>query len=257
MNSKRIGSTETMVAKQRRVAAVAAGHEIADRDTAVADAPVHRRAQLRIFIEVEFGLMNHRLLGGDGRLRHALGLLALIVGLLGDGLIVYEFLAAREIGLGESEIGARLREIGAHLVERDLERPVVDDEQKIALLHHLAVGKMDLGEVTGDARAHVDRIDGDEAADIFVLIDHRARTGLVTVTVGGGGARPASRPGRIRQELRALAATARAAAGRAASAVTMRSPSNCPARSALYTRSPLSTAAEIVALPRPGSRVPI
>ena len=94
--------------------------------------------------------------------------------LLGDGLVVHELLAAREIGLGESEIGARLSEIGAHLFERDLERPPVDGEEEIALLHQLAVGEVDFGKIAREARAHFDRIDGDEAADIFVLVDDRA-----------------------------------------------------------------------------------
>ena len=118
--------------------------------------------------------MDHRLLRGDGGLRHALGLLALVEGLLGDGLVVHQLLAAGEIGLGEGEIGARLREIGAHLVERDLERPVIDGEEQIALLHHLAVGEMNLRKIAGHPRADLDRIDGDEAADIFVLIDDGA-----------------------------------------------------------------------------------
>ena len=70
------------------------------------------------------------------------GLRALVVGLLGDGLVVHQLLAACEVGLGEGEIGPRLRQIGAHLVERDLKRPLVDGEQEIALLHHLAVREM-------------------------------------------------------------------------------------------------------------------
>ena len=47
-------------------------------------------------------------------------------------------------------------------------------------------------EIARDAGAHLDRIDRDEAADIFVLVGDRRSTGLATVTVGGGGA-PAAR----------------------------------------------------------------
>ena len=268
--------------EQRRVAAIAAGHQIADGDAAVADASVDRRAQLGIFVEVELGLMDHRLLRGDGGLRHALGLLALVVGLLGDGLVVHQFLAAREIGLGEGEIGARLREIGAHLVERDLKRPVVDDEQEIALLHHLPVGEMDLGQVSGHARAHLDRVDGDEAADIFVLIDDRAlhrlrhrhrrrrrAAGLLLAPLtapGEGqqrrddqdGSRPAW-PALIKRAARCTgfvkaaargAALIEGAARGAASAMTMRPPQSVLWRPH-HMRLPLSTAAEIVALPGP------
>ena len=133
--------------------------------------PVDRRAQLGE-LEVELGLPHRRLLRRDRRLGDALGLRALVEGLLGDGLVAHELLAAREIGLGEGEVGSRLRQIGARLVERVLERPLVDGEQQVALLDHLPVLEMHLVEIAGDARAHLDRIDRDEAADIFVLVDH-------------------------------------------------------------------------------------
>ena len=73
-----------------------------------------------------------------------------------------------EIGFGEGQIGLRLRQIGARLIERVLERPLVDGEQQVALLDDLAILEMHAVEIAGDARAHLDRIDGDEAADIFV-----------------------------------------------------------------------------------------
>ena len=95
-----------------------------------------------------------------------------------------------EIGLGEREIGLGLREIGARLIERVLERPLVDGEQQIALLDDLAVRKWTLASSPRHAGAHLDRIDRDEAADIFVLIDDHDR--LATVTAGGGGAQPAA-----------------------------------------------------------------
>ena len=60
------------------------------------------------------------------------------------------------------------------LVERGLERPLVDGEQEVALLDHLAVGEMDGVEISGHPGAHLDAVDGDEPADIFVLIDHAA-----------------------------------------------------------------------------------
>ena len=90
-----------------------------------------------------------------------------------------ELLAAREVGLGEGEVRARQREIGARLVERVLERPLVDGEQQVALLDDLAVVEMHAFEIAGHAGAHLDAIDRDEAADIFVLVDdvalHRLR----------------------------------------------------------------------------------
>ena len=101
VNSKRIGSSETMVVSSVEVGTVAAGHQIADRDAAVADAAVDRRAQIGIFVEVELGLMDHRLLRRDAGFRHALRLFALIEDLLGHRLVAHQLLAAGEIGFGE------------------------------------------------------------------------------------------------------------------------------------------------------------
>src|SRR5262249_49722346 len=81
---------------------------------------------------------------------------------------------AGEIGFGKGEIGLRLREIAPRLVERGLERTLVDGEQEVALLDHLAVGKMDGVEISGHPGPHLDAVDRDEPAEIFVLIDHAA-----------------------------------------------------------------------------------
>ena len=75
---------------------------------------------------------------------------------------------------GEGEIGLRLHQIGARLIERVLERPLVDGEQQIALLDDLPVLEMHPVEIAGNTRAHLDRIDRGEAADIFVEIDDGA-----------------------------------------------------------------------------------
>ena len=101
---------------------------------------------------------------------------ALVEGLLGDGAVAHELLGAFEIGFGEGQIGLGLRQSAARLGDRVLERPLVDGEQQIALLDHLAVAEMDLIEIARDARAHLDRIHRDEAADIFVLVGRLAAT---------------------------------------------------------------------------------
>ncbi len=118
-------------------------------------------------------LLQGRLLRLDGGLRHALRLDALVEGLLRDGGVELQALAARQIGIGEGEIGFGLLERGLRLVECGLERAAVDGEQLIARLHHLSVAEVDRVEVAGDARAHLDRIDGDEAADVLLLVRHR------------------------------------------------------------------------------------
>src|ERR1039457_7197661 len=48
-------------------------------------------------------------------------------------------LTARVVGLGKGEIGFGLRQISARLIERVLERTLVDAEQQIALLDDLPV----------------------------------------------------------------------------------------------------------------------
>ena len=113
----------------------------------------------------------------DRGLRVAEGLRALLEGLLGDGLVAHQLLAARRVGFGEGQIGLRLRQIGARLIERVLERPLVDGEQQVALLDHLPVLEMHAVEIAGHARAHFDRIHRDKAADIFV--DNRTTVRLI------------------------------------------------------------------------------
>ena len=160
--------------EQRGVAAGAAGHEIAGRHAAVADAAGDRRAQLGE-LEIELGLSAPR--PPAPATEASATRLAWVRWSKVCSVMVLSRTscwAAREIGFGEGEIGLRLREIGARLGERVLERPLVDGEQQIALLDHLAVREMDLVEIAGDAGAHLDRVDRDEAADIFVLVDDGA-----------------------------------------------------------------------------------
>ena len=68
----------------------------------------------------------------------------------------------------------RLRQIGARLVERVLERPLVDSEQQVALLDELTILEVNFVEIARHPRAYLDRINGDEAPDIFVIIEYRA-----------------------------------------------------------------------------------
>jgi hypothetical protein len=96
---------------------------------------------------------------------------ALVEGLLGDGLVADQLLAAPQIGFGVGEIGARLRQRTFALLERIGEGACIDGEQEIALLDDLSVLEMHVLQIAGDASAHLDRIDRDEAADIFVLVD--------------------------------------------------------------------------------------
>ncbi len=151
----------------------AAGHQVAGRDAAVADAAGDRRAQLGE-LEIELGLAHRGLARQHRGFGVALGLGALLEDLLGDGPLAHQLLAAREVAFRIDQVRFRLGEVGARLLERVLERPLVDGEQEIALLDHLTVGEMHAFEVAGHARAHFDRVDRDEAADIFVMVGDRA-----------------------------------------------------------------------------------
>src|SRR6185503_5273843 len=110
--------------KQRGVAAGAAGDEIAFGNAPVADPPGHRRLQLGE-LDIELGLAYRRLLGGDGSLRNALRLRALLEGLFGDGAVAHELRGAGKIAFGERQIGTRLRKRRARLRQRGLERTPV------------------------------------------------------------------------------------------------------------------------------------
>src|SRR5712675_582979 len=71
----------------------------------------------------------------------ALGLRALVEGLLGDHGTDGKTLGAREVSLAESKIGLRLGKARLRLRQRGLERPAIDREQEVALAHDLAVAK--------------------------------------------------------------------------------------------------------------------
>ena len=64
------------------------------------------------------------------------------------------------------------------LLQRALERPRIDHEQQIALLDALPVLEPHLGEIAGDARTHLHRLDGVETAGVLVPLDDLALNGL-------------------------------------------------------------------------------
>ncbi len=102
---------------------------------------------------------------------NALGLRALLEGLLADDIAAHQALGACQVGLGVGQVGFRLRQAGAGLIERVLERPAVDGEEQLAFLDHLAVLEVDAVEIARNAGPHLDGIDGHEPADILVLVD--------------------------------------------------------------------------------------
>src|SRR5262249_28252058 len=103
----------------------------------------------------------------------------LFEGLIGNGLVAHELLTARVVGFGEGEIGLRLHKIRARLIERVLERPLVDREEQIALLDELSILEVNFVEISRNARPNLDGIYRRESTDIFVVVDdgalHRLR----------------------------------------------------------------------------------
>src|SRR5581483_4769864 len=137
-------------------AAGAAHDEVADAHLVPADAARDRRRHARV-IEVELRLVD----GGDGRVARSRGDIhlgePLVIGFLRGVVVFAQLRRALELGLGELELGFGLRLLRLGGFERELERAWLDDEQEIALLHQLAVGKIDGFEIAAHPRAHLDR----------------------------------------------------------------------------------------------------
>jgi hypothetical protein len=77
---------------------------------------------------------------------------ALLEDLLTDRAVAHQLLAAREISFRKRHVRLRRFQIGGSLVERVLERPLVNREQEITLLDILPILKMDLIEIARYAR---------------------------------------------------------------------------------------------------------
>ena len=88
--------------------------------------------------------------------RDALGLRALLEGLLRYDIAAEQVLSARQIGFGERQIGLGLGQTGAGLIQRVLERPPIHGEQQVALVDQLAVLEMNLFQIARDPRPHFD-----------------------------------------------------------------------------------------------------
>ena len=173
VNSKRIGSSETMVAS---IVVVPPAPPVTRLPGETRRSPIRPATGARNSVNSRSSSAwrTAASLAATEAARRAEGLGALVEGLLGQGAVAHELLGAIEIGFGEGEIGLGLRQRALRLGDGVLERPLVDGEQQIALLDHLAVAEMDLIEIARDAGAHLDRIHRDEAADIFVLLGDAA-----------------------------------------------------------------------------------
>ena len=109
-------------------------------------------------VEVELGLVDR----GDRCVARRLGDIhlgdTLVIGLLGGVIVLAQLGGAVELGLGKLELSLGLKLLGLGALERELERPRLDDEQEIAFLHQLAVDEVDGFEIAAHPRAHLDRL---------------------------------------------------------------------------------------------------
>ena len=162
--------------EQRGRAADAADDQIADAHLVPAHAAGDRRRHPRV-VEIELRLVDggdRRVArgGGDVHLRHAL-----VIGLLRGIVVLAQLRGALELRLGELELRFVLGQLRLGGLERELEGPRLDDEEKIALLDQLAVGEIDGFEIAAHPRAHLDRFPrlelAGEIAPLLHLLDQR------------------------------------------------------------------------------------
>ena len=139
MNSKRIGSIDTMVASSVVLPPVPPVTRLPGETRRSPMRPV-TGARSSVNSRSSSAWRTAASLAATEASRVALGLRALIEDLLGDGLVAHQLLRrASDRTSVKAEFGLRLLQIGAGLVERVLERPLVDGEQQVALLDDLAV----------------------------------------------------------------------------------------------------------------------
>ena len=144
--------------------------EVAHIDAAIGDAAGDGCAHVREF-EVELRCP-HRCLGRRyGTVRSALGLDVIVQRRLRYRLALDERTRPFEGLLGELRLGLRLDERCLRLGQCYLERPFVDREENLPLRDELAIGEMDLVEITGDTRADLDGLGRLKTAGELVPLD--------------------------------------------------------------------------------------
>ncbi len=128
--------------------------------------------------KIELGRPDLGLRHLHGRLGVAHDRHAVVEGLVGDDLALHQRLAAHDVEIGVLHLGRGGEQLGSRLLQRALEGTRVDHEQQIALLDQLPILEPHLGEVAGDPRPHLHRLDGVEAAGVFVPFHDVALNGL-------------------------------------------------------------------------------
>ena len=172
-------------------AALAAAHQVSDAHEVVADAAGDRRRDVGE-LDVELRRADRGLARLDRGRRHLEFGNPLVV--VGDGLeaLVLEVGGTLELSLRQVELRIRLAQLCLRRRQRRLIGPRVDHEQQVALLDHLAVLEMDLGQITADAGADLDVVDGGELPGELVPLGDLLLERRADRDAGGGAAACAS-----------------------------------------------------------------
>ncbi|MCY1282329.1 hypothetical protein D9M70_311620 [compost metagenome] len=128
--------------------------------------------------EVEPGVVQFRLGGGDGGLCFGGSAGAGIGQFGGDGVALTQALTAAGLVGSAGLVGAGLLQLGFQALDLSLEGTRVDLEQQVAFLHQAAFVEGHAVDVTGNARADFDGFGGFQAAGELIplvegLLDHR------------------------------------------------------------------------------------
>ena len=99
-------------------------------------------------LDIQLRLVHRRLCGRQRSLRRRLLLHALVITLHRARAAGLQHIQTMRLLGGKGELRLRREHRSLRLRQLDLIRPRVDDEQQIALMHDLPVGKIDLGKVT-------------------------------------------------------------------------------------------------------------
>ena len=87
---------------------------------------------------------------------------------------LHQFLGALVVGLVQHDLRLGAHHVGLGGIDGELERPLVDGEQQVALLDGAAVAEMHLVDVAGDAGPDLDALHGLEAAGELVPLGDAA-----------------------------------------------------------------------------------
>ncbi len=141
--------------RQQGRSRLSALNEISRIDATVRYAPRDRCANLGP-LKIKLGVSERGFGAQDLRLGDLTARFSLIDVAHGNGPALRHFLRAPVVTSRHRSLRLRPDEFRARAVDRDLKRPLIDDEQDVAGFDELSVGEIDLFQSAGNARADFD-----------------------------------------------------------------------------------------------------